>query len=156
MADIQSLLDAVSKFEKFHSGPPATDEAVARIERTLGVTLDAGYRTFLKRLGYVRWLGKSIFGCYELDPAMNGFDSDAVRRTKEARKEKPPKGFKPLPRDAVVIGDDGAGGYFVLRSAGASGAGEVVWFNWDDPGAASERWPSFAAYVEYLVANDKR
>jgi hypothetical protein len=152
MADINKLLDALPRMRKFRSAAPATQRHVEEMEKQLGVKLDPAYAALLRRFGYVGWFGNSVFGYFELDEEnWPGYDWDAVRRTKEARKEKPPKGCEPLPRDAVVIGDDQSGGYFVLRSTAAKPPGEVVWFQYEDSAPSFQRWRSFTAYFEWMI-----
>jgi hypothetical protein len=156
MADLNALFDAMTRRKKFQSGTPATDERIAEMEKALGVKFDPGYRAFLRRFGFAIWFGDSIFGYFELDEEKwPGYDFDAVRRTKEVRNEPVPKGYKPFPKDAVVIGDDQAGGYFGLRSLASKPPGEVVWFQYEDDAPSFERWPTFAAYVKSLLAKGR-
>src|SRR4051812_767697 len=79
-----------------------------------------------------------------------GLNWDVVEQTCDARAEHRKLGFKPLPKDGVVINSDGTGGWYVLFCADSPRSGQVALFDHESGGEEVESWKSLEAFLKYL------
>jgi hypothetical protein len=121
MENLKSLFADMRKKENFtcrESG--ASDKEIKDLEKALGFELPDAYASFLKEFSYAWWFGHAVYGISE------DKDFDSLSYTLEARSEKTPKGFQPLPPDCVIIERYGGGGYYVLYGKGSPLEGQVA------------------------------
>lgn len=114
MAATKSWYATITKFENFSQGVPASDESIAKAERSLGVVFPREYVDFLKKFGFAGWFGHAINGIIDhADDELAEF-FDVVTNTQDALKRKLPKNYQPVPEKSIVLEEYDAGGLYLL------------------------------------------
>jgi hypothetical protein len=154
MATLQDAFDRMTNLPMFEAERPATAQEIHQIEAELGVTLPVQYVQFLRQYGYAAWFGKQIVGILPIDRITgqrSTVTSDCVSVTKKARQPNNRFGTANLPLEHVIIGTDGAGGYYVLFTAGSTQEGEVHYYNFEDQTDPLQVWKTLQDYLEYEI-----
>lgn len=97
--------------------PKATDEVLERLQKTIGLTLPLGYRSFLKEFGGGEFGLTTVFSA---NPSSEWY---LAKRYDEA------KGY--LPASMLPFSDDSAGGLYLLEIEDGLAVEPVFYFNQD-------------------------
>lgn len=151
-------LDEFSMLSKFVHGSTVGEARVVEAESELGVLFPAQYRRLLLKWGWGWWEpGNSLYGLPSPGDHPYGSDANCVLATLRERavdhgREGPfgREGYARgrLPHGDIVIGEDGGGGIFVLRTAPAEEVGQVVW---RDCEGDLMRWPDLDGYLRFCI-----
>jgi SMI1-KNR4 cell-wall len=138
-----SIISEKEAFECLAGG--ANPEQIASLEVQLGISFPEEYRWFLRNYGYVSWFGHCLLGF-----SPNDRDHDTLLATNKMRATKLPKGFHSMPAYGNIVMKYAGGGYYFLFSKGTELEGSVELFSDELGGQPSDRWESFAEFVEHF------
>ena len=140
--DFTNLLTKLTLKENFAHGLPQSEGQIHDLETKLNVQFPQSYKDFLRRYGYMSWLGGEIYG-----PSDDEY-CDLLIRNKEAREINLPKDFFSLHKDAFVIKGYLGGGYYMIFSADSPRAGQVGLFLGETAYHEEQTWDSFEAFLK--------
>lgn len=130
--DVEDVLRGLRDVGDARHGSGAQEGEVTDLERSLGLVLPAGYRTFVLQVGWASALGIAVFGIGEGVPP----DLDLRAVAAEVRPS--------LPANAVPFARDESGAVFCLDAA-HSGPYESPVYRWH-PGASMEEALEYAGH----------
>lgn len=140
--DLIKILKKLELKEGFACGVPQSEEEIDNLENALNVRFPVEYKVFLRKYGYMSWLGDEIYGPSDDDYC------DLLTRNKEARNLEFPKEFKSLPKDAFIFQEYPGGGYYMLFSQDSQRPGEVGLFLHEMYNNEEQTWKSFEAFLK--------
>lgn len=133
MTSYEDTAARLLSFKTREFGRGASEEAIARAEKTLGVSIRGGYRRFLRQFG---WGGVEHLELYglgrDVPPHLN-----LVRVTLSERNEAEPR----LPHHLVPVMNDGSGNLHCLDTRNQNEPSIVFW----DHEAMEDQKPEFEA-----------
>jgi hypothetical protein len=130
---LEEVLQRLREAGDARHGRGAEEPEVAAVERSLGLTLPPGYRSFLLQMGWASAGGIAVFGLGEEAPA----DLDLRTLVAAARRQGLPRNLVPFSR--------GEGGAIYCLDAAHKGPYESPVYRWH-PGASADDVLEYAGH----------
>jgi antitoxin YobK len=145
MTKIDLLIKEISSQEAFEIGSiTITPEMIESAEESLSIHFTDDYKYFLKKYGYLSWIGNSILGISDDE------DYDTVFNTNEIREMELPEDFQSIPLEGNIVMNYAGGGYYFLYSLESEKANSVELFTDESGGQSVKVWKTFADFIDHV------